>query len=115
MQASSKQARGGDDPASRNASFAGKGVESLPGVAAEYVPKGAKSSDSGLDLDEPELESVCWQMKGTGEWKRAWLAEADATIETVTADSRCESFARICVVVIALREEGKKRRGIGRA
>lgn len=57
-QAASKQAIGGDDPASRNASFAGKGVESLPGVAAEYVPKGAKSSDSGLDLDVPELKSA---------------------------------------------------------
>lgn len=41
--------------------------------------------------------------------RRAWLAGAGATIETVTADSRCESFARICVVVIALREEGKRR------
>lgn len=54
-------------------------------------------------------------MKGTGDGKRASLAGAGAAIETVTADSRCESFARICVVVIALREEGKKRRGIGRA
>lgn len=67
MQASQKQATGGDDPASRNASFAGKGVESLPGVAAEYVPKGAKSSDSGVDLD-----SQSWSLladEGTGDGK----------------------------------------------
>lgn len=61
------------------------------------------------------LMSQRWKQAGQmkdSDGKRASLAGAGATIETVTADSRCESFARICVVVIALREEGKKRGGI---
>jgi hypothetical protein len=76
----SKQARSGDDLTSGNASFAGKGVESLPGVAAEYVPKGAKSSDSGVGLAMPQSRLVAR--------KRAKAIKKEASLAGLTRRSR---------------------------
>lgn len=80
-----------------------KGVESLPGVLRSTYQKEQTSDSLGLAKQNAVKAKAMEENKG-------FAGRAGATIETVTDDSRCESFARFCVVVIALGKKGRSER-----